>query len=345
MTPKDTRRGVMQIMWHLTERCNLSCEHCYSQSSFGAELSFKDLIQIADNIRDLHKTYNVVRVGLLGGEPLLREDLFDIAKYLFNVGLSRIDIATNGTLISERLIPKIKEARISSIQISIEGGTPEINDRIRGTGVFQKILNAITLLKENEIPVYLLVTISKRNFSEMDKIIELALKSEVEIVSFNRYLPLGQSRNKMGDEYLTPQQLRDMLNYIHNVNKQNLNLWVTSDDPMLHGLYPKFSVQKGGCGAGIGNLAILPDGTVYPCRRLPIPVGNALISSLSDIMLNNHLLKLLRHRDMLKGACKLCKFRNTCGGCRASAYLFRYSVMESDPMCFLTDEEMSFNNV
>jgi radical SAM protein with 4Fe4S-binding SPASM domain len=331
-------RGYMQIMWHLTARCNLHCSHCYTQNVENKDLTWDEFKYIADNIRDLHNIYYIVRVGLLGGEPLLMKNVFDIARYLLKIGIPRVDMATNGTMISNAVAVRIKEAGISSVQISLEAPISQVNDAIRGRGVFQKVCKALEILCEHEIPTALLVTVSKRNFEYIEDIVKFAINHKVKVVSFNPFLPIGRGKVEMGNNYLSPSQLYQMMELIHNINEKNLGVEVTSDSPMLHGLHPKNEIQKGGCGAGIGNLRIMEDGIIYPCRRLPIPVGNIFVSSLKDIMVNNHLLKLLRCRAQLKGVCHDCQYRNTCGGCRASAYIFTGDLLKSDPMCIFNNK-------
>lgn len=155
------------------------------------------------------------------------------------------------------------------------------------------------------------------------------------LVAFNRMLPIGNGKSGL----LTPldgNEMKQMMNLIHSLNDSR-DIEVTSDDPLLYvpidGRQFSFN-EVGGCGAGIGNLAICHDGEVFPCRRLPIFVGNTVNDSLIDIINSEKMDCFYDRESFLEGACVECESRQICGGCRAAAYAYTDNHLSQDPQCW-----------
>ena len=133
-----------------------------------------------------------------------------------------------------------------------------------------------------------------------------------------------------------------MISLIHLLDEKCPQIDVSSDDPLLYvPMDGKSFTQNhfGGCGAGIGNLAICYDGTVFPCRRLPIGLGNVKDVSLIDIISSRILDCFYDRKEFFKGKCGVCEYRDICGGCRAAAYAFTNDYLNPDPQCWMVPEE------
>jgi AdoMet-dependent heme synthase len=332
-------KSVIQIMWHVNNECNFRCSHCYEENYEPKPVDRWDFQSLAiDRITELQSQYELIRVGLLGGEPLLDPNIIKIVKTLYNKGVKRVDISTNGALADLNLVKNLKKANITMVQVSLEGPIAEINDVIRGKGSFDKAVRGLRILKESGISTGIMMTVSKFNLQFVEEMVEFALREGVDIVSFNRMLPLGRGKRRM-TTVLEPKEVMQMINMVHLLDKKHkTNIDVSSDDPLLYvpmngNKYT--SNEHGGCGAGIGSLAIFYDGTVFPCRRLPIAVGNIVDSSLIEIINSSSLDCFYEREEYLEGKCSTCDHRQICGGCRASAYAFTGDYLNADPQCWL----------
>lgn len=332
---------VMQIMWHINNECNLDCAHCYARGQCKKPVDRWPIQQLAINrIVELSTEYQIIRVGLLGGEPLLDPNILRLITTLRQRDIARVDISTNGTMVSEGLAKQLVEAGATMVQVSLEGPTPEINDPIRGKGSFNRAVAGLRRLGVAGLQTGIMVTISKGNLECIRQMAAMAHKEGVKIIAFNRMLPIGHG----GDgqlRCLDPTELHQMIRLVHKLNDYYPDMDVSSDDPLLHipldGTIPPAG-RCGGCGAGIGNLTISYDGTVFPCRRLPIKVGDISETSLIEIINSAQLDCLYDRAVHLKGKCRTCLYRESCGGCRAAAKAFTGDFLSEDPQCWLSNE-------
>ncbi len=164
------------IAWELTNACNLACIHCRASAIKDPapdELSTAEAKHFVDELVE----YKPIII-LTGGEPLLRSDVYDVAKYASGHGL-RVVLATNGTLLTPQIARKLKDVGIQRVSISIDGSTKETHDTFRGEpGAFDAALHGIDILKNGGISFQVNTTITKRNLSEIPGIYDLALELE-----------------------------------------------------------------------------------------------------------------------------------------------------------------------
>jgi MoaA/NifB/PqqE/SkfB family radical SAM enzyme len=159
----------ISIIWSLTHRCNLNCCHCYNVKD-ASELAWPQVRRIGAQLRKAGCLF----ITLTGGEVFIRRDFFKIAALLRRLGFD-IRIITNGTLVTGAMAQELKKISPSEIGVSVLGATAATHDRITGVrGSFDKTLNAITLMKEQQLPVHMRSTILKENFQEYRSIIKLA---------------------------------------------------------------------------------------------------------------------------------------------------------------------------
>lgn len=328
------------LQWHITERCNLNCSHCYQDPELmSEEASFENLVCILDNFVDLIKKWNLpkraVRVSITGGEPLIRNNFFDFLekvesyKEFFKYG-----ILTNGVLINEEKLEKIKERNVDYLQISIEG-LKVTNDKIRGDGVYENIIETTDLIKNNsDIDLAYSLTASKNNLDEIPKVIKLADEKNVGL-GIRRHVPYGRGKQMMQD-MLSPDQLRALWHYII---KNNLNVHLGCEDDILIQDLPEY--RTAGCSAGYLSFTVMPNGDVYPCRRLPLFSGNLLKESFEDIYYNSEIMKKIRDLNNLNDVCGECPNVDRCNGgakCLSQGYFGDYS--NPDPHCWRLFNEL-----
>lgn len=324
------------FQWHFLERCNLRCSHCYQEGYESRELDESQLLDIAKIMEQtLKKWKRSGRVSLTGGEPFLRKDLLMLLMNFFENSdtFYWIGILSNGTLVDEEIVSRMKRiSKLKEIQISLDGASAQSHDRQRGDGSFEKAVQALKLLKRNDFTTSIMFTLHKRNLDEAEKIIDLAAGLDVDFLTIERMVPF--SKNDMNEFYLEPEALRNIYERIWAKkkaveNKKNLKIRVSRP------LWGIIDDSAGGfCPAGFSSLSILHDGTVLPCRRLPIPIGNILQGGLFKIWYTSKVLWKLRNKENLGPKCSKCDLLGKCGGCRAIAYGVNGDFMADDPQCW-----------
>lgn len=328
------------FQWHFTNSCNLRCVHCYQEGYTFKDLPIEKLMCIANQIVEALKKWNMLgRISLTGGEPFLNPLLLTLVEYFENKNeIKQIDILTNGTCITKKHVDFLKNCtKLHQIQISIDGPTADVHDKVRGKGTFLKVVNSINLLKENGIEVALMFTLMRQNKDCAVKVIEFAENMGVHAVTVERVTPCGHSNIK---DILSKDEIRDIYENItiraNNIsNKLKVRrlrpLWINTC-----GLNTNLDNKIGGfCPVGFTSLAILHDGTVLPCRRLEIPIGNVLTDGLFKIWYDSNVLWKIRDKGNLKGKCHNCVNIERCGGCRAIAYNTTGDYMGEDVQCWI----------
>ena len=327
------------FQWHFLTKCNLRCKHCYQADYIHGELSFDKLKQIADQIITALTKWNMYgRISLTGGEPLLSKSLFPLMDYLSNSErIISINILTNGTLLDEQIVDELKQYnKLKQIQISMDGGSAEEHDKVRGKGTFERALQGIRLLKNTDIEIALMFTLMNINKNSYMNFIHLAERESVDAITVERVTPCGNSDT---NDVLTADEIKKIYfhitEYANNMKSKLIirrarPLWINTKDEASDN-----NKIGGFCPVGLTAVAILWDGTVLPCRRLEIPLGNILEDGLFKIWYGSDVLWRIRDKNNLQGKCRNCKNLSSCGGCRAVAYAITGDYMEEDPQCWI----------
>jgi radical SAM protein with 4Fe4S-binding SPASM domain len=329
------------FQWHITERCNRRCKHCYHSSydSIG-ELSDELLLTVSDRLTDALKAWDMRgAVGLTGGEPWLRRGIiFDILDRLASSNVvDRVDLMTNATLLSEVDCASLaRHPLIRRVQVSIEGASEECHDAIRGNGSFLETMQAIKRMKQNGLTVAVMMTVSRKNMAEIVPLLNLLREYSVDTFTIDRFIPEGQGAQNR-EWLLSPIEVRDCFQNVYQWAMENREPRVLMYRPLFC-LIDSESPHVGAmCSVGVNALTILHDGTVYPCRRLPIVLGNVLKDSLHQIFYESADLWKVREPANLKGQCATCQFVPVCRGCRAMALAVTGDWLEEDPHCWLKE--------
>jgi radical SAM protein with 4Fe4S-binding SPASM domain len=335
------------IQFHLTERCNLRCRHCYQTGGHTAELSLAEIIEVLDEVAEMLADWRAAyglefspSFNVTGGEPFLREELFEIIAAMTARGFATY-LLTNGTLIDKTRAQRLAGLGVKGVQVSLEGPA-EIHDQIRGAGSFAASRQGIGQLLAAGLTVTLNATLSEMNAGYFREMVEYAGQLGVQRLGFSRLVPSGRGLGLL-DRMLAPARLSEIYAEIFAMAPQGLE--IVTGDPVASrlrggdGCEDLGSVATGGCAAGLSGLTLLPDGTVTPCRRLAIPLGNVREDSLREIWANSEVLERLRDRRQYRGKCGSCPAWAHCRGCRAIAYAHSQSRGEADyladdPQCF-----------
>lgn len=336
------------IQMHLTERCNLSCTHCYQEGVAPPEMSLTEITgavkNIAGTIDTWSGTYDVPfspSFNVTGGEPLLRADLKEVLRVISGHGFA-IFLLTNGTLVNKDTAGMLASVPVKGVQVSLEG-PEDIHDLIRGRGSFASAVDGASRLLDAGIIVTFNVTLSRINAGYFPDMIALASSTGVQRLGFSRLVPYGRGLNLV-DKMLSPEEVRSI--YKQVLSRHVPGLEIVTGDPLASQLDAGSTVPDagdlplGGCAAGISGITVLPDGTLTPCRRLGVPIGNLLKDSLREVWANSDVLNALRDKQAYKGKCSTCGRWAGCRGCRAIAYAHslwqgRSDFLGEDPQCFV----------
>jgi len=334
------------VAWETTRNCNLSCVHCRASAlrgPFNGELDTRACFRLLDQI---------ARVGnpiiiLTGGEPLLRTDIFDIAKYGTGRGIS-MTMATNGTLITESIAKQMVHAGIRRISISLDGATPKSHDRFRGVdGAFEGALRGIRLAKDAGIEFQINTTIAKANLHEMPRIQDLAVTLGAVAHHIFLLVPTGRGKYIL-DQEITAEEYENTLNWFYDQRKKTpLQLKATcaphfyrilrqrakKDQESISFNICKMDAETRGCLGGTGFCFVSHRGIVQPCGFLDVSCGDITRDSFAQVWNYSDIFLSLRNFNNLKGKCGMCEFKSVCGGCRARAFEATGDFLAEEPLC------------
>jgi heme b synthase len=338
---------LKMVFWETTAQCNLHCQHCRS-TSFSERL--KDELNTAEIKRFVDELVEFARplMVMTGGEPLLRPDIFEVAKYMRTKNLN-VSLASNGALFNKDIVRKIKDSGIELVSISIDGKDAKTHDPFRRSpGAFAKILKGAAFLKEEGLFLHVNTTITRHNLSQIQAIVELSERLGARSMHFFLLIPTGCGKNIRIEDRISPQEAEEAVNFIcayypvspipikavcapfyfRILQQRNKGL-----DLRYTRIPNTLGIIWKGCLVGRRYVFISSSGNVYPCGYLPLSAGNLRKESLRSIWENSVLFSDLRNPEKLKGKCARCNFKLICGGCRARAYAHTKDFLAEDPQC------------
>jgi radical SAM protein with 4Fe4S-binding SPASM domain len=349
------------VFWELTARCNLTCKHCRAEAQdhfVKGELTTAEILDVAAAIR---KTADPIMI-LTGGEPLVREDFFEIATTCSSL-FSRVAIATNGTLVDEEIAAKIVASGIQKASISIDGSSAATHDVFRGLpGSFDAALAGMDALRSAGLPVQINATVTRQNVGELEAIMELAMAHGADAFHVFVLVPVGCGV-EIGDDLRLPgDEMEKVLRWLFDRSvdlRGKLHIKATCA-PQYYRIMHEVSRERGikpvghggghgggghggagdgmhattrGCLAGSAVCFISRTGDVQPCGYLPVKVGNVRAQPFGDIWNESTVFESLRNPAALKGKCGSCGYRKLCAGCRARSFADTSDFLAEDPDC------------
>ncbi len=336
------------IAWETTGRCNLNCVHCRCDASMEAgqgDLDTAAAKAILDDIAGYAKPVLV----LSGGEPLMRKDIFEIAAYGTEKGL-RMCMATNGTLINDRICEQMKESGIRMVSLSLDGSTPEIHDDFRSQkGAFAGTMRGIDYLKKHEIPFLINSSFTKRNQEDIPNVYKVAKAAGATAWYMFMVVPTGRGEDIM-NELVSADDYEEILDWHFHQEMEEPEMMMR---PTCAPHYYRITLQKTkeegaayerrslsfstggskGCIAAQVIALITQDGDVQPCSYFPRSAGNLKEKSFKEIWEDSELFRSLRDFKSYKGRCGECEYISVCGGCRARADAVYGDYLAEEPFC------------
>lgn len=331
------------LQWHITERCNAHCRHCYQGEHACSELPLTQLLSILDQYKALLTQWRRLSRGhigghitITGGDPFIREDFPQLLEiFARHQKWFTFAVLTNGMAIDGPTARFLKSLSPRFVQVSLEGG-PSIHDHLRGEGNFDQTVAAIAQLVCAGVPTLIAFTAHKGNFREFSEVAGVGRKLGVTRVWADRLIPLGRGR-AMSQQTLGPNEVWELF---VRMDKERAKENGKTRIAMHRAL--QFMVAGGTpyrCSAGDTLLTILANGDLAPCRRMPIVVGNAMRSDLADLYFGANLFRQLRDETRISAECTKCKHALTCrGGSRCLAYAVHGDPFRADPGCWVAGQ-------
>ncbi|UMZ73208.1 putative heme d1 biosynthesis radical SAM protein NirJ2 [Natranaerofaba carboxydovora] len=321
------------ISWNTTRKCHLKCKHCYRDAGEkdNRELNFEEGKKLLDEIKE--SGFNIIIFS--GGEPLLRDDIFDLVRHSKNIGLRPV-FGTTGTTITREIARELKEAGALRMGISIDSKGPKLHDEFRQVeGSFDDAIKGMENCKAEGLEFQLNTTVVEQNYDEFEEITDLAVRLGAAAHHVFFLVPTGRAKD-MEEEALRQKQYEKLLHRILNKQKEvDIELKPTCAPQFMRIADAKNMKMRfsRGCLAGLTYCCITPNGDVNPCPYLPVKVGNVLETSFTEIWNNSEMFNELRS-EQLKGKCGICDYLEVCSGCRARAYYYSDGdYMAEDPWC------------
>ncbi len=329
------------FQWHLTDRCNLRCSHCYQDRFDGSsELSTAELLRLADRVLG-GVAGRPTTINLTGGEPLLHPGLLDLVQHLDSFeDVVEINLITNGTKAPDGLLEQIGAVKTPGLfKVSLESTSPAVNDAVRGAGSFDRVLANLHRFAATGRSVVLMMTLTKSNAAEVIDMVYWARELGLAGVIFERFVPLGRGLSRV-DEVLDATTWRAVvrdLTSLAGVEEDDLdNLLPYEAFWVVFGPQDDLELRGAACNLGDESMALMPNGTVLPCRRLPISIGKATVVPFERILedLARWAPEVTRLR-LTGPTCSRCDV-SACAGCRALALALRSDPFADDLLCPLS---------
>ena len=334
------------VAWELTRSCNLACRHCRASAERGpypGELSTGEVLRVMDEIASFSKPVII----LTGGEPLLRSDVFTLARHGTQRGF-RVVMATNGTLFTEDIVKEMKDSGIQRVSISLDGPDAETHDAFRKVkGSFEGSLRGIELLKKGQMEFQINTTVTQVNLHVIPDMLRLAV--HLGAVAHHLFLLVPTGRGKeLQDQEISALDYEKTLHWFYEQrDRVPLQLKATCA-PHYYRILRQRAKQEGkrmtpkeygldamtrGCLGGISFCFISHVGQVQPCGYLELNCGQVRERPFDQIWAQSEIFKNLRNTNAYQGKCGRCEFRKVCGGCRARAYETSGNYMAEEPYC------------
>ena len=304
------RPGPVMVSWVATNRCNANCVYCEARANEGSteELSTEEIKRVLNQLRRVRTR----RFFVIGGEPLMRPDLFDVLQHATNLGF-RIGIFTN-SILARKFEVEISKAGFDNIWTSIDGLKDTNNRYRRHPLAFELTLDALRFYADIRIPTRVVNTVvHPENFSELPELFAELREAGMNWWRLGIVMPVGRARNQ--NFSLTADQMNKLFCFATRL-RRDFRVTISEEMGYLGCWEDKLRDSPFFCHAGLTFCAIMPDGHVVPCQTdhgSRFSQGNVRKRPFASIWREGF--QDFR-KVQLKGSCKNCKFRRACsGGC------------------------------
>ena len=333
-------------VWEMTSACNLHCIHCHTSGGKpGAdELTTAEAKRMLDQLAAVDEFR---MMAWTGGEPLVRDDLWELLAYAQALGFTNT-MATNATLIDDAVAQRLRRSGVVIAAVSLDGFDAASHDFVRGLpGAFDDALRGMRALRRAGILLHINITAMEYNMEQMEPLMALVDELGTGILLMYQLVPVGRGR-KIGQAALDLSANERLIRFMAQAQRTTGAIM----EPVAGPQYWPFLLQRDGvragpllrlaetvfhgCSAGRGFIYIKPNGELWPCPFIEIACGNVRDTPVATILSTSPVLKDLQNRErLLKGRCGECGYRKLCGGCRGRALATTGDYLAEDPSCFI----------
>ncbi len=329
-------RPVVAI-WEVTQACGLACRHCRANANptrHRDELTTAEGKALLDDLAEFGEGQLVV---LSGGDPLAREDLFELISYGDDAGL-RMTITPSGTAsLTPDRVHEMADAGIERMALSLDGATEAAHDAFRGEESFADTMAAAAAAREAGLPIQVNTTVCADTVSRLPAIRKLVRKLGAVLWSVFFLVRVGRGGIL---EPVAPERAESVMEWLHEVDAEERFGVKTTEAPFYRRVGAQRedgsrdgSRRRTGITAGCGFAFVSHTGEIYPSGFLPLSAGDVREESIVDVYRDAPLFESLRDPDGFFGKCGACEYRHVCGGSRSRAYAETGDPTGSDPLC------------
>ncbi len=336
---------LVQIYWDITYKCPCKCEHCYAKPlrKIGKELGTSEV----KNVIDYLAANDIPLITFTGGEPLEREDIFDILEHAKRKNI-HVSLITSG--IYPNKIKELSDAGVKRIQFSLDHSNAEVYDSMRGMpGLYKNLLDSINSAINSGIRTSISTTITRTNYSDISNIFSKAIELDVDELRLMRLMPCGIAQSSYEKLAITFEEYKNLI-------AQLVGLYLNLKEPIMIDIEEPYTLIEGfkgtpaekyiyyrGCLQGEAVCALTADGKILPC-----PIGNYDSFVCGDVR-KDDLLKVWKESSVFGHfrdyksikVCASCEFGGLCkGGCRCAAFGYYGKIDAPDPICPKAQEYM-----
>ncbi len=348
-------RRLFILQFGITSTCNLRCRHCYDDTEEHVHMPFDQCVTVLDKFFAFCRRYDrFPLIWLTGGEPTIHPHFWDILTFIKDEIKDStgggVVVLSNGFNADQSSVEQLADYPIvRGVQISVDGACAETHDTIRGKGSFARAAHALRLLEPTPLHSAMHFVVHKDNYQDAFKMTDLAREWGVDTLVITRLVPWGRGQ-ELYKKMLSPEQVQKLYRKLDadqdallsessppkpNIARERCDWPVIYFDPST----PESLTRNGlRCGTGSNYINVMENGDVYPCRRMPIRIGNILEEELIDIWQHPLLWKLREKSKFMQGKCNNCFFcvkaPHICsGGASCIAYAVYRDPFQPDPQC------------
>jgi AdoMet-dependent heme synthase len=337
----------MIVYWEMTMACALACRHCRAEAALQRHPLELDHEESARLLRQIAAFGDPLpHLILTGGDPLLREDLFELVDEANALGLS-VSITPAATQnLTYQVISRLKRHGIQSLGLSLDGSTPERHEAVRGVkGCFNWTIDAARAAADLEIPIQVNTLVSEETVDDLPLVYDL-LKT-LKVMRWSLFFLIGVGRGRVLQE-VSAERGEEVMNWTYDLARAAPFAIKTTEAPSYRRIALNRMRQEGmtageirrtptyhgfGIRDGHGIMFVSNTGDIYPAGFLPLTVANVRQESMSEIYRHSPIFRSLHDPNQFRGKCGRCEYRVICGGSRARAFAHTGDPLESDPFC------------
>jgi len=354
------------VCWETTKACLLACRHCRARAINRAlpdELTHEESMKVIDQLTEFGEPYPALL--LTGGDPLMRHDFFDLIEYAKGKGIYVAVAASVTPKLTDELICRMKDFGVDIMSLSLDGAIPGTHDRLRGVkGTWQDTIRKLQLATEVGLRTQLNTTVMRSNVGELADIFHVAKLNGA--VAWEVFFLVRTGRGA-SLESLDAQECEQVMHFLFDAAHYDLPVR-TAEGPQFRRVraereagndYPsgtlysqlatrlrrlegeptsQASLKSTPTRDGRGIMFVAYNGEVFPSGFLPISTGKVPGDRLSSVYRSSPLFVALRDSTNLKGRCRVCHYRESCGGSRSRAFAEFGDPLEEDPACAYAPE-------